>query len=414
MDPHGNVFYYYRGPAKYKSDEMQIDKQLENNTTKALINVLQHSPPGILSTFLDLIGSKTRYTNFPVPQRNNYRFALQRIPELAKSAGTKVVATISKDLSQKSGESPGGKPDAFIYSPRSLAIMIESKLKGMPSEGQIEGHLQQAGWEKSDVHQCNLTWKEIYNSMGVVKHDFLVGQFRQYLEVIGMASFAGFVDDDFNFFISYDDDYRPLLRNKIEQFGQEVYQGLLPHIRDVYPDFQVANIVKGREAASVNLRKHQEKHDAFKHCNFSIAIRSEGLQFNAVIREGKWNNKRMPIGHFYQKLLAEPGRVETLLRGFDGNFYVAIYRRLPLHGSKLMPGNELWDLKARLYLDFVNQELIKYLTRMLKEIDYPGLHVGREIRRGEPILSQGDQLIAEARTIFEHLYGILQYLEKKD
>jgi hypothetical protein len=40
-DLHRNVFYYYKGA---KQPEQKLyDQQLENNTTKALINTLEHS-----------------------------------------------------------------------------------------------------------------------------------------------------------------------------------------------------------------------------------------------------------------------------------------------------------------------------------------------------------------------------------
>ena len=37
---HQNLFYYYSGQHK---EDQQLDKQIENNTTKAFINVLENS-----------------------------------------------------------------------------------------------------------------------------------------------------------------------------------------------------------------------------------------------------------------------------------------------------------------------------------------------------------------------------------
>lgn len=45
-DPHHNIFYFYRGPEskekKKDLDSISMDIQIENNTTKALINVLKY------------------------------------------------------------------------------------------------------------------------------------------------------------------------------------------------------------------------------------------------------------------------------------------------------------------------------------------------------------------------------------
>jgi len=40
-DPHKNIFYYYRGPSSRENEEIVYDRQIEDNTTKALINCLE-------------------------------------------------------------------------------------------------------------------------------------------------------------------------------------------------------------------------------------------------------------------------------------------------------------------------------------------------------------------------------------
>ena len=54
LDYHSNIFYYYG------KDELTAESevQLENNTTKALINTLQYSSPALTSHFLSNVLNK--------------------------------------------------------------------------------------------------------------------------------------------------------------------------------------------------------------------------------------------------------------------------------------------------------------------------------------------------------------------
>src|SRR4030042_5956300 len=56
VDFHHNVFYYYRGS---KAQVQAYERQLENNTTKALINTLEHGSEGVTTGFLEWLGVQT-------------------------------------------------------------------------------------------------------------------------------------------------------------------------------------------------------------------------------------------------------------------------------------------------------------------------------------------------------------------
>src|SRR2546425_1270656 len=73
MDPHRNIFYFYRGQTKNRNG-LVLDTQLENNTTKALYNVLEHSDRSqVLKPFLKQFLKVT-----PPTTLDEVHFALQR------------------------------------------------------------------------------------------------------------------------------------------------------------------------------------------------------------------------------------------------------------------------------------------------------------------------------------------------
>ncbi|MBO1513558.1 hypothetical protein [Metabacillus bambusae] len=51
MSIYKNIFHYYRGQTRKGSEETK-QLQIENNATKAFVNVLQHSSPILTRNFI--------------------------------------------------------------------------------------------------------------------------------------------------------------------------------------------------------------------------------------------------------------------------------------------------------------------------------------------------------------------------
>ena len=286
-DPHKNIFYYYRGPSKKQEEDIIYDKQIEDNTTKAFINCLEYCDNNLFKQFIDYFNLKFKYSSKP-------QYLLQ----------------VSKSKS---------RPDAQIKAVDS-SIYIESKVAAGISSEQLYNHLKELN--KNDIlllittntndkiverkNLKHIKWSDIHKCFSSYepkssKEKFILNQFNNYLEVIGLSEFNGFTNDDFDFFINVIEDYKPIVRNKLEKFSNKVYEKLDCKIKSIYVDKHIGIILKKPENIWFGIRKDQKTKDIFKHCNFTIEIDSETLSFNVVIRDGKYNQKA-PIGILYRKI----------------------------------------------------------------------------------------------------------------
>ncbi len=210
-NPYKNIFYDYRGRSNKRKDG-EGDRQIEDNTTKALINTIENSKRGLLEHFLKHLRIKPR--NF-----HNVSYDLQIAEEKSR-------------------------PDALIQV-GSLKIFIESKIDCPLEENQIikhlesisNGHLICITPRLGDLHKIErigdgrikfITWKDVYLCFqGYLKTaiddkaNFVINEFVNYLEAINMAPFYGWHKSHFEAFLNIEDDPKNELRTKVkEDLGQ--------------------------------------------------------------------------------------------------------------------------------------------------------------------------------------------------
>ena len=399
-NPHKNIFYYYRGPSNRKSqhkDDIIYDKQIEDNTTKALINCFEYSSEYLLNHLLE-------YFKIEIKNKTTPQFFLQ--------------ASMSKS-----------RPDTKIKFVNS-SIYIENKVGASVSRNQLLNHLKVL--EENDLlllitnndHDREIVrdlgiiyinWNDIYKCfkkyIPIDKNEkFLLEQFLKFLEVIGLSDFTGFNNDDFDFFINKIDDYKPIVKNKIEKFANLVYVSLDREIRDTYIDRYMGNIPKNPEVIWYGIRKTQNKANIFRHCNFTVSINSEILNFYIVIRDGKYSDKK-PIGIFYKKVKNNINDIKELLSSFKDRYYLQISKRAPRYGKKIMPGNERWEMFSDISLEIVRDETINFLLMLLENIEFPGIRLGISIKRGDGVLQKPEELIKFGKRFIEDGYKMLKFLE---
>ncbi len=416
-DPHQNIFYYYRGPSKKVKDFLH-DRQVEDNTTKALINLLEFAKrvdfTPLLNKFLKLID---------VPQKQITSFRLQKHEERSRPDGvinfadnkvfieSKVAAPL--DLGQISRHLKS------LTSHDILLVVTNNKSHQGELKKLHDARLRYTSWH--DIHRiCLSVRNEIKADKRLKAVSAVIEDFVNYLEVIVMTEFSGFKDEDFDFWISPNPTYAPILKNKLKALANSI-RNELPKKLGKYSYVKLGNIAKsdqGEQYAWVAIKKPKKIGDMFNQCNFTIEISKSSLEVNAVIRNGRTDDLHNPLGVFHEKLSSNPDSFIRTLRKIKRNGRLIISRRLPKTGKRIMPGNEKWISYFEIKIDdIVSKEDVLYICDILRKADpkpgAPGIHICHVIDRGSDILMKPDKLKEEIISTIINFKPVLDYLEEK-
>jgi hypothetical protein len=233
--PHKNLFFSYRGSRPRKGAQHAIDRQLEDNVTKALVYVLEHcSRRFVLAPFLQkVVGLR------PPSGIDEVQFALQRVDIARPTIKRRIALGIAPDSRidpHRSGLQQSGRPDAWIWADERFAILVETKVRGAVSRHQIQRHIQGAeGWSSTNSHVVSQSWASVYDFFSHLRRAsknldvttrMLVDEFVRYLRMIALASDTTFDLDDFGYFLlkeaERDAATRVLLRRKLLRFTEEL------------------------------------------------------------------------------------------------------------------------------------------------------------------------------------------------
>lgn len=134
MSRYKNIFHYYRGQSKGSTPETK-QLQIENNLTKAFLNVLQHSSPELTSKFLRFTGLTPLIT-----QPFEYRYQVSNVLSHVSSIGAVIGIAESEEV-RSSKEKTFTIPDGAILS-EDISILIECKIgfNSYLTHQQLEGH----------------------------------------------------------------------------------------------------------------------------------------------------------------------------------------------------------------------------------------------------------------------------------
>lgn len=332
-NPYRNIFYFFRGA---RSSDKLADNQIEDNTTKALINTLEYSHVQLLYHFLQ---------NLKIP------FIKNQIP--------KYDLQVAELLSRPDAQIRIGKTDYYI----------ESKVQAQLDEQQINNHLVSIGESiliiitprNSDldvVKKINsprikfITWEEIYvqfSSYLMIRKkgddNFILIQFLKYLESIGMAPFNGFTKEDFDSFLYIEEDPKKEIRSIVKRKFKKYLDAIQQEIKSI-PAYkglkvEVGNLQQNSHSIWGTLSDESKSKVNVPHFNFVLNRNTFSIGF---IVEGKVSADR-----FYKYVNSEPATLLKLLSNlseFQYEIEKREYQRIRVYNSTRVASVKCgWDIK---------------------------------------------------------------------
>jgi hypothetical protein len=426
-DFHNNIFYFYRG-AKQRGQNQE--QQLEDNATKALINLLQHCDSVVASEFLKSLGIKTDNDNTikfelqkPTIGHENISHRAQRLLLAIVEENDPENASICKKLNGPfEGDS---RPDAWIYG-KDFVVLLESKIGDSPLElNQMRCH-----WQKlqNGVRPCTnskiLTWAEVHqffaNRLPIIlpnlqgRDKWLVEQFKQYLEWTGMTEFIGFEESVFEFFVHQEKDphIKKWMRAAMQGLAEQVLSSDhgLETFDKFYSDYHVGNF--------------SEKDDhfwaAFGPPKFgglahqTVALYDYGLDVFV-------NVELLPaINRLRKKIKANDLKFREVISDLPAPFTVQIQERKAKR-PRVFDYYTVAELEAGVH-DSVLYGLkdpkspgFEYLVTLLNQVQLPYLSVIRRIKRKQVVeLSKGGgkTLVDEILKITKAFHPLVQFINE--
>jgi len=233
---HQGVKVFEESLLKTESGRVKIE-HLENDVTKALLNLFEHCNHKVLGAFLKLFNVKES------PHAFNFEFQItenQTYQQRRNRIYLAIVTESTKTIFDPSYNKSISRPDACIHS-ENTAILIEAKTQSPLIQEQNDNHIKHFLGTATDTHR--ITWEMISERLKLLNTDlkgqdrFLVSQFCDFLDLIGVAEFDGFSESDFTMLgsigkMTTEDfvDFKRIFLKKIEKFMKYLKKDIDPII----------------------------------------------------------------------------------------------------------------------------------------------------------------------------------------
>lgn len=353
---HHNVFYYFRGPSKAaasaQAQEESQHRQVEDNTTKALINLLEHAEPALTDSFVKRF----------VPQASREglderAYFLQGGPKAPAGQTWLLGLSVLGELDPKAVTTPangGSRVDAAILLPGGSLTLVETKVVEYLDPHQLARHAQewqmpeppldQAAWVDDGPWRL-ARWAEVYEWASAADADieepvsrFLLDQFRDYLQLVGLAPFAGFRDEHFGWLAlpagKRSWDIQAEIKAHLRTMWEAILEGLTADEAERLGEIHANQLPLDATTAAAQTNWGEDG------VNITIELTADELQVNVV----GWT---APQAGLVEAWLAPTGRVRS-----DNveDLELAVFRRRPYNYDEKGSGKRSWWQKERFEL----------------------------------------------------------------
>jgi len=410
-DFHRNIFYYYRGARQTNSE---FERQLEDNTTKALINTLEHCSQAVSQRFLNWLGINANgKTNFELQRKSigevkiggkSQRLFLGLIPKDHQEHPN----TASKVTREDS------RPDAWIYGDN-FVVLIESKVVGNLDSNQMQYHLQKLNTNKNQKVRCEVRkWSDIHRFfVGILPelsdtNKWLVKQFTQYLEWISMAEFTGFKPEVFDYFIAHDDEeIRKWVRDTMQAFAEKL-QPKLYNLAHFYDAYNLGRLKLKDSHSWIGFGPQDLEYRKLAHQ--TVIINAAGIEVLLNIERKSATDK------LKKKVRNEKDKFRNYISSIqlDEPLWIQIEERKPKQASVydycLVAKIEVSSLRH----DGIGSCGFTYLETLIDRLPYPYFSIRKLINREEVCKlsekDQGNSLVNEVVRICEKFDSIVTFI----
>lgn len=325
-----NLFFFYRGARpRGTAGDLVLERQLEDNSTKALVNVLEHSDREVvLKPFLKKIAG----VRLQVPP-DSVQFALQRVDIGRPQVRRRVALSIAPDPGldrRRHRKHEFGRPDAWIWADGAFSILIETKVQGRAGLHQVRRHVHGAtGWRRGNYLIRPRSWGDVYEFFERVRlrrfrldpvTRLLVEEFTRYLKMTRLSSSTTFDLEDFGFFMLSPKERsgRSFLKRKLLGFTTELSatRGMKRIMREyagrsVKPAKLVHPGVFRKDASNfwITIGAKRRRH----RCHFTVRISERGIALEAFSPHRSFTRRLV------EKIRTQPQEFVDTLNAMDGD-----------------------------------------------------------------------------------------------